>query len=382
MAQTHDIAAEHCGNFILSQIRADNSSYRQIFSNSLHRIGDFRWPRPDYVCFDEEKKISYALEFKPLMQSKREYVCGLGQSITYLQHHNYSGLIIPEYADDGFPIADFMLDVFNSEPLLNSYVSLFSYNQNLDVSIRRGISRERTDVVNIGDIENKTFWCWWRDMSHYELLALLELSFKYYKETGDIYTNFIYPEFVSMYRKGQCLTFEGQPRKTPTEKSIKSFKQNYRIPFEQLGLWTSKEGRLSDLGMRLLTIGVKYGAESKNFRDAIAYLLLTVGKHLDLIHIVSDIQDKFDIPKTSEEFKVLLDKELSERGMIGKRKPTAVTTNAKGSYIRDEFKLWNKFGLIKGNSSRYFEPYVGLSFDWGRITELLSNNSLNNELIL
>lgn len=56
MAQPHDIAAEHCGNYILSQIRSDNSAYRQIFSNSLHRIGDFSWPRPDYVCFDEGKK--------------------------------------------------------------------------------------------------------------------------------------------------------------------------------------------------------------------------------------------------------------------------------------------------------------------------------------
>lgn len=375
MAQIHDEGAEHCGNYILSQIRSDNKDYKQIFSTSLHRIGDFNWPRPDYVCYDEEKNASYALEYKPMMQSKREYVCGLGQSITYLQHHTYSGLIIPERADDGFPIAQFMLDVFNTEPLANAHISLFSYNENLEVSILKAISEERTNRPHLTrDLGDKTFWCWWRDMSHYELLKLLELSFIYYDKQGDIYTNYIYPNFKDLLYNGKCKDFEGNYRNIASERSALSLKQNYRIPFEQLGLWTSKEGKISDLGMQLLTIGVKYGADSKNFKDAIAYLLLTTGKHLDLIHIIREIQETYVIPKTSVEYKLLLESILTERGMIGKRKPSAITTNAKGTYIRDEFKLWNKFGLIKCENNRYVQPYKGLEFDWQRITDLLSNH--------
>lgn len=123
----------------------------------------------------------------------------------------------------------------------------------------------------------------------------------------------------------------------PTTKiviSYGSYKQNYRIPFEQLGLWTSKEGKLSELGYRLLEIGNKYGLDSANFKNAIAYLLLTVGHHLDLIHIISDIQDSYFMNDTYMEFKQLLDIELTERGLIGKRKPTTVKTDIKGSYVR------------------------------------------------
>lgn len=96
-----------------------------------------------------------------------------------------------------------------------------------------------------------------------------------------------------------------------------------------------------------MEIGNKYGSDSANFKNAIAYLLLTVGHHLDLIHIISDIQDSYVMTDTSMEFKQLLDIELTERGLIGKRKPTAVTTDSKGSYVRDELKLWNKFGLLQ-----------------------------------
>ena len=95
-----------------------------------------------------------------------------------------------------------------------------------------------------------------------------------------------------------------------------SYKQIYRIPFEQLGLWTSKEGKLSELGYRLMEIGNKYGPDSANFKNAIAYLLLTVGHHLDLVHIISDIQDSYVMTDTSMEFKQFLDIERIVFGIV------------------------------------------------------------------
>lgn len=374
MAQEHDLGAEKTGGFILSQIRKSDSAYKQVFSPSILRIGDWGWPRPDFVCYDDENKVTYALEYKPPMQSKREYVCGLGQSITYLQHHTYSGLIVPEIADDGFPIAEYFKDILESDVMLSAPISLYSYNPStFDVQILKTIDRVRTGVkVKPSQSDLKTFWCWWRDMSHYEVFDLLRLSLLYSNNSGDIYTNHIFPEFWQKLTTGQTKTFEGEYRKVK-DSSMGSYKQNYRIPFEQLGLWTSKEGRLSDLGYRLLEIGVKYGPDSSNFKNAITYLLLTVGHHLDLIHIISDIQKSYEITDSSMEFRQLLDIELTERGLIGKRKPTAVTTDSKGSYVRDELKLWNKFGLLQCKNNRYFDKEKGLTFNWQKITEVLTS---------
>lgn len=377
MAQEHDEGAERTGEFILSRIRQGDPSYKQVFSSAMNRTGDWDWPRPDFVCMDEENNVSYALEYKPPLQSKREYVCGLGQSITYLQHHNYSGLIIPQKADDGFNIADFMLNTMNSDVLIDSPISLFSYDPiNFSVKILKPIRKIRTTKLTAREKkeQNKTFWCWWRDTSHYEVLDLLNLSFKYSDEEGDIYTKYVYPEFYSRLIGGQEKGFEGEWRKVQDKKKSEgSYKQNYRIPFEQLGLWTSKEGKLSHTGFKLLEIGKLYGAESSKFKNALAYLILTTGHHLELINLIEDIQKNIS-NCNSMQFKQRIDEELEKRGMVGKRKPSAITTNAKGSYIRDEPKLWNKFGMLKTKGNTYFDKdNCCWHFDWKRITDILVN---------
>ena len=377
MAQFHDFGAEKCGGFILEQIRNSNPDYKQVFSSTSCRIGDFDWPRPDYVIMDLDTSATYALEYKPPMMSKREYVCGLGQSITYLQHHTYSGLIIPERADDGFSIGDFIKDVLTSPLFINTPISLFTYDKNIEqVKILKPISCVRTGFSPLSvDSSPKTFWCWWRDMSHSDLFQLLQLSLKYNDCEGDIYTDYIYPEFWQMLISGKCCDFDGNVRKvTDSEKSKASQKQNYRIPLVQLGLCTNLECRLTELGYNLLGLGIRYGVNSKVFLDALTYLVLVDGKHLDLINEVSLIQRNGGIPSTSSDFKLYLDNILTQQGMIGKRKPTAVSTGAKETYIRDEFKLWNKLGLLyRKNTTQYFIKNQGLDFNWQRINEVLIN---------
>lgn len=374
MGELHDTAATMYGDTILSKIRTADADFKQIFSTSLIRIGDWDWPRPDYVCYDEELGATYALEFKPPFQSKREYLTGLGQSLAYLQKHAYSGLIVPYWADDGFRIADFIADTLKSPEFSQIATSLYAYNYNDNsIDILRGITLERKTEFEANPDDVKTFWCWWRDISHYELYDLLNLSFFYSDQEGDIYTNHIYPTFYDMMINKQTRQWDGTPRsKRATEASKKSEKQNYKIPLVKLGLWSSSEGRLTDTGFKLLELGKKYGPGSKTFFDALAYLILVDGKHLDLINLVENFQKSNDIPDKSEKYLVALEQFLSDNGCIGKRKPSAVTTGAKNSYVRDEPKIWNKLGLLEHRGkTNYFFPNKGYKFNLQRLSDIL-----------
>ena len=381
MGELHDDLSTFYGNKILNGIRTKDDNFKQIFSPSIIRVGDWDWPRPDYVCFDEKLNATYALEFKPPFQSKREYLTGLGQSLSYLQKHTYSGLIIPHIADDGFPIAKFIANTLSSPEFTDIGTSLYEYNYSSNsIRILKPILSIRKSFNTIKQSNTETFWCWWRDMSHYELYDLLNLSFFYAENAGDIYTKNIYPEFYDMMIKGHTKQWDGSPRrKNESEKSYKSEKQNYKIPLVQLDLWGRDECRLTDTGFKLLEIGKKYGPNSKIFRDFLAYLILVRGKHLDLIKLIDkfqEIQKKDGIPHLQKDYIKLLDEFLTNNGCIGKRKPTAITTDAKNGYIRDEIKLWNKFGLLcLAGERNVFHPGVGYKFNWDKITSILINGN-------
>ena len=61
--------------------------------------------------------------------------------------------------------------------------------------------------------KKETFWCWWRDCSHYELYDLLELAFRYNEYEGNIYTEKIYPEFYERLVTEKTKGWDGNPRK-------------------------------------------------------------------------------------------------------------------------------------------------------------------------
>ena len=375
MGELHDSSATLYGDIILSKIRSADPDFKQIFSTSLVRTGDWDWPRPEYVCFDEELNASYALEFKPPFQSKREYLTGLGQSLSYLQKHTYSGLIVPFIADDGFRIAEFISNTMKAPEFSSVATSLFAYDdKNGSVKILRPITSRRNIMsVHPKTEEVKTFWCWWRDLSHFELYDLLNLSFIYSDAPGDIYSKYIYPTFYKAMVDKKTKQWDGTPRKKQGSiASEKSEKQNYKIPLVQLELWSRSEGRLTERGFKLLEIGKKYGPNSKKYFDYLSYLVLVDGRHLDLINLVEKFQKTSSVATESKTYALSLEHFLSQNGCIGKRKPTAVTTGAKNSYMRDEMKLWNKLGFLTPyNGNSYFFPAKGYKFDWERITEVL-----------
>lgn len=95
-----------------------------------------------------------------------------------------------------------------------------------------------------------------------------------------------------------------------------------------------------------------------------------------MINLVEKFQKETVISPSSKEHAQALEEYLSENGCIGKRKPTAVTTGAKNSYMRDEMKLWNKLGFLYANGkASYFFPDEGYKFNWERITEVLISGS-------
>jgi len=375
MSNIHDSKATLCGDEILKRIREGNTEFKQVFSSSIIRTGDWDWPRPDYVCYDESISSTYALEFKPPYQTKREYLTGLGQSLAYLQKHTYSGLILPYYADDDFMIADFVLSTLESPEFADVTTSLFAYSpKNYCVEILKKIEKPRAMSISTKKYEEvKTFWCWWRETSQYELYDLLNMSFFYGDYSGDIYAKYIYPKFYQMMINGETKQWNGMPRiMNDSPATRNAVKQNTRIPLMQLDLWTRSEGRLTTLGFELLQIGKLYGANSVRFMDKLAYIILVNGRHLDLIQMVNNFNEMGNIPHEAEEYRIRLEKHLDDNGCIGKRKPTAMKTGKKISYIRDEPKLWNKFNLLKmRNSNSYFHPGEGYKFNWDRIHSIL-----------
>lgn len=376
MGAIHDAMATKCGDQILNGIRNGNPQYLQIFSTSLSRISDWTWPRPDYVCYDAINKCTYAMEFKPTNQTKREYLCGLGQALSYLQKHMYSGLIVPTVADDGFQISSFINATLQAPEFNNVGISLYEYDpKTLSVTVLRQISKKRIATnLQVATPMNSTFWCYWRDMSQYELFELLCLSFKYNECSGDVYSNYIFPDFWNEMLAGQTYTWEGNLRKAASPSNRDQQKQNYKIPLNQLDLWNPSTGKLTERGMKLLRIGKLYGPDSQDFLNALAYLILVEGKHLELIKRVENYQKIANIPSKADSFLLDLENNLQASGCIGPRKPNARknTTTKKPSYLRDEPKIWNKLGLLdmKGKT-QYFFPNEGYHFNWHIISEVL-----------
>jgi hypothetical protein len=88
--------------------------------------------------------------------------------------------------------------------------------------------------------------------------------------------------------------------------------------------------------------------------------------------MIDKYQKQGTVSSSSMEHKLNIDGYLTEQGCIGKRKPTAKTTDGKGTYLRDELKIWQKLGLLEMRTkTQYFFPGEGFRFNWDRITKLL-----------
>ncbi len=359
---------------IINALLSSNLENGDYFKSALRRIATWSKPCVDYAYLDNDSGKTVAILFCNETFDEKAYTKRI---VTVLNSFN---AVIAAFDIQHLKESDYLRDALKTEHLLTLPIGIVVYDNVGKVlpvqrfSVPSNVAQKRTDK------EQKSYWCWWRDSSHYEVATLLELSYKYDNEPGDIYTKYVYPEFFNMMVEGKTQKWDGKPRaKSYTTSSYKAEKQNYKIPMCQLGFWDADTGHITDKGLTLLDVIRSYGSDSHEYFDCLAKIILIDGKHLDLVKDLEEFQKSNPaiIPETSSEFFVLFDEYMISKNSMGTRKPTAVKTGAKNAYVRDEPKLWNKLGIIKMQSAaRYFRPFVGIEFNWERINEILLSNVL------
>ena len=119
MGQLHDTITDSIALYLIKN---------SIFGNRYLATNVPLYPRPDFILLSRSKHPDHdiAFEVKPPHADKREYVTGLGQSISYLQYYPISYLIIPNEIIDGFSIPNLMSD--NIKTIQSNSIGLISYD--------------------------------------------------------------------------------------------------------------------------------------------------------------------------------------------------------------------------------------------------------------
>ena len=359
-------------DYIVNGLLVEKIERGKQFSSSLRRIATWAIPFINYAYQDVETGKTVAILFFNECPDENEYKSRVVETV------NKFNAVIAAFDMRHMAESNYFKDALSTDRLLSLPIGIVVYDNSGNLVTVQKFTIPKNQAVERTAKEQKSYWCWWRDGSHYEVADLLALSYKYDNEDGDIYTAKVYPEFFNMMIDGKTKKWDGKPRvKSYSTASFKAEKQNYKIPMCQLGLWDVETGHIQDKGLALLDVIRKYGVDSKEYFDSLAKLILVDGKHLDLVKDLEEFQKNNPaiIPETSSEFFILFDEYMMQKNSIGTRKPTAVKTGAKKAYVRDEPKLWNKLGIIKMQSaSRYFKPFIGIEFDWNRINEILLTN--------
>ena len=372
MGIEHNFMALELSSVLLRQLRTGQAgawATADLSGKSTLWQGIADWPRPDVAFEDKGNKATIALEFKPPNQTKREYITGLGQMITYLSDFEYAGLVVPDKSDDGFGIAEYIKDVL-SRDLDDLPVALFSYDKKVsNLSVLRKLKPRKVplDIAPAGT-RPRTFWAYWRDLSNFDLFEILRIIDLSSQNSFEADFGKFWNDFAA---KGKARTWEGSARKKKKANapSQAAERLNVFLAMRHAGL-IGPDGCLTSAGHELLRVGKVYGPDGVAFIDLLARLILVEGRHLDLMFWVEErsrliqANDK----NSANDYLSALDKELVDGGVISPRKPTA----KKAHFIRDEPKLWNKLGLLKRDGpTQYFHDGYGYVFDWRKIISVI-----------
>lgn len=328
------------------------------------------WPRPDIAFEDPSSGATLALEFKPPNQPKREYVTGVGQMLTYLREFEFSGLVLPQKTSDGFRIADYVRTVVEEE-LAGLPLVLFSYDKSvLDLTIERQlIARQGSAPIKPARKGRGTFWAYWRDLSNYDVFALLRIvDARMRPDFSAAFGKFWKSEILTK----KARTWEGRLRRKRAKAQITPEQRNAFYALRHSGL-IDQQGEITIAGLELLHVGKVYGPDSIAFLTLLGRQILLDGQHLDLILWVEKESSALTPAQkgSAKEYLNSLDARLVAEGVIPPRGKKA----SKAHFIRDEPKLWNKLGLLhKRNSTDYFFPGQGYRFDWRRIISIIESD--------
>jgi len=242
------------------------------------------FPKPDIVLLglSKEPMPQIAFEVKPPHAVKREYLTGLGQSVSYLMTFPLVYIVLPDEVIDGLHIPSYLREIIEN---IDLKIGVISYNI-LDFTpkiIKEAIIQDRVDIERLEKKitkSNPRSWLFWMDTNIKEVAAMLmkiaDVENRNIKEQMQkIVLDEIWDDLLIL--------------RYPNAKKPSSFKLNYKLFLDTLNLWTG-EGNLTVLGNRLCELCKKYGSESNEFKDALHYVILTEGGYLRMLVHISRIQ--------------------------------------------------------------------------------------------
>lgn len=378
----HDILAYAVATEAVARLRAGAAPWNSIFSPSVYITASRAWPVPDFVLVDSTNSLTIAAEFKPPLQSKREYLTGLGQAIAYSKDFHYGLLVLPEIADDGYPIARHVVDVLQQGSLVGAPVGVLSYApaafspHHPAFTEAHFFSPRATAPSHLAHLDN-SFYAKWREMSPQEALLLLSFCYDEMRASSSSTGTIRDRAFTLLWNEiqaGRVMHWAGGVRhySAGTKTAVS---KNYRNFLFHLG-WTESDGALTKEGLNALHVGTLYGHSSRPFLDSIATAALTTGKHLILFNAISEFQDSLgsSFPNESD-WLDQLESFLETKGLLKRnaaRGAAAVAGSAR-QFLKAEKQFWKNLELIAPRGSRVFHPGRGFIFNWSRITDLLQS---------
>jgi hypothetical protein len=373
----HNSMALDVSSALLGQLRAGSATAwatPRLTSNTILWQGIADWPRPDIAFEDPSSGATLALEFKPPNQPKREYITGVGQMMTYLRDFEFAGLVLPEKTSDGFPISAYVKSMIEDDvPTLP--LVLFSYDKSVSrlVVQRQLIPRQGAAPTRAARRGRGTFWAYWRDLSNYDVFALLRvIDSKSRPNFAAAFGSYWKSDIIGK----KARTWEGVLRRKKAKAKITPEERNAFYALRHTGL-INPQGQITLSGLELLHVGKIYGPDSIAFLTLLARRILVDGQHLELILWVekeSAALSEADKGNSSD-YLTALDDRLVAEGVIPPRPKAA----SKAHFIRDEPKLWNKLGFLqKYNSSDYFHPGQGYRFDWRKIISVIESDRISS----
>jgi hypothetical protein len=376
---THDLLSYAVAGYAVRQFRAQSPGWDGVFSAEVHVTASRLWPQPDFVVVDENSSLSLAAEFKPPRQTKREYLTGLGQAVAYTRDFSHAALIVPDRADDGYPIADHILDVLIQEAYDSAPIALWSYDPSVltaevgTISVSRPVIQRR-DGTSPRPALADSFYAKWREASPMEIGLYLELLYEEGRSESEVpVRDRAFARLWARIVAGQTTFWAGGTRSvsdTPANRT--AWGKNYRNFVSHLE-WMNSDGRLTESGLDALHVATIYGATSAVFLDHITVATLTAGKHLVLINAIEKIQNDLDIIDEGS-WLAALEQRLESEGLL-KRNPersAAATQQSPRGFLKAEKQLWRSLEVIVPAGPRVFHPGRGFIFDWDRITSLLA----------
>ncbi len=244
----------------------------------------------------KEPKPQVAFEVKPPHAVKREYLTGLGQSTSYLMTFPLVYIVLPDEVIDGLHIPTFINDIVDKSDLKIGVISydIFDYTPKI---VREAQKQEGIDIKRLEKKitkSNPRSWLFWMDTNINEVAAMLlkiaELENRKIEENlQKIVLNDLWHELL-------CIRYKGSTKPS-------SYQLNYKLFFDTLNLWTG-DGKLTVLGNRLYEICKKYGHNSREFKDALHFVILTEGGYLRMLVHIDKIQNLSHFEKKGSTIKL------------------------------------------------------------------------------